>query len=158
MLMLTAAACQQRTAQQSESTLTSGQRDAITDTVRRATADFIAAVEHVDTTKAGPFFIHSPDFTFASNGELMTGWQAFQPVFKGWNGLRSQRITFLNSRIAVLSPTTAVETISATGDVVDTAGKARRIDKSAITLLWVRDSTSWKILSIHQSFPEPKAE
>ena len=159
MLLLTAVACQQRVAQQSESTLTKDQRDAITDSVRQATGDFITAVEHVDTSKAAPFFSHGPDFTFASNGELMTGWEAFQPVFReGWKDLRSQRIAFHNSRIALLSPTIALETISASGNIVDTTGKTRVIDKAALTLLWVRDSSSWKILSFHQSFPEAKAQ
>jgi hypothetical protein len=158
-LMLSAAACQQRTAQQSEPTLTSGQRAAITDSVRKATADFIAAVEHVDTARAAPFYSRSPDFTFASNGDVFTSWEAFQPVFReGWNGLRSQHIAVVNSKIAVISPTTVVETISASGSFVDTAGKKSLIDKAAITLIWVRDSSGWKILSFHQSFPPPRTQ
>jgi hypothetical protein len=159
MLMLSAAACQQRTAQQSEPTLTNGQRAAITDTVRKATSDFIAAVEHVDNARASPFFSHGPDFTFASNGNAWTGWDSFQGLFnEGWKGLRSQRIAVVKSRISVLSPTTVMETISSTGDFVDTAGKKSVIDKAALTFLWVRDSSGWKILSLHQSFPEPKTK
>ena len=155
-LTLSAVACQQRTSQQGEATVSSSQRAAITDSVRKATSDFFAAAEHVDKAKAAPFFSHGRDFTFASDGSAWIGWESFQGLFdEGWKDVRSQQISVHNSSLAVLSPSVVVETISASGNVVDTAGKKRIIDKSAMTLLWVRDSTGWKILSLHQSFAPP---
>lgn len=158
-LLLPAVACQQRNAQRNEAAPNSAQRAAITDTVRKATSDFLAAAEHVDTAKAAAFLSHGSDFTFASDGTAWTGWDSFKTVFyDGWKDTRSQQISVHNSSFAVLSPSVVVETISASGNVVDTAGKKRVIDKSAITLLWVRDSTGWKILSVHQSFAPPKTQ
>jgi hypothetical protein len=59
---------------------------------------------------------------------------------------------------AVLSPNSVVESISANANSVDTAGKKEILNKAAMTFIWVRDSSGWKILSLHQSFPPPKTQ
>ena len=156
-LSLCAIACERSNQSQVGTELTPAQRSAIADTVGKLINDFFAVGEQVDADKAAAFFSPRPDFSAAlENGAVSTSSESFlKDVREGWKGLRSQRINMGDSRIAVLSPTVAVATISATASAVDTAGKKISIPKAAFTLVWIRESGGWKVLSFHQSFPPP---
>ncbi|HJP60390.1 MAG TPA: nuclear transport factor 2 family protein [Gemmatimonadaceae bacterium] len=140
--------------------VTTIQRDAIADTVRKATADFLAAAQSVDVDKAGAFVSSSPDFAYvAQTGDITRTPEAWkQETREGWADVRSMQIRPVDSRIAVVSPTVAVETMSFSGTVVPKSGKATVVDKAAFTMVWVREPAGWKVLSFHQSFLPPRTD
>ena len=138
--------------------VTTAQRDAIVDTVRKATADFLAAAQSVDADKFGSFLTTSPDYAYAAqDGSICRTPQVCLRLTKeGWSDVQSMQIRVTDAKIAVPSPTVAVETMSISGDVVPKSGKTMTIDKAALTIVWVRETTGWKILSLQQSYPPPK--
>jgi hypothetical protein len=70
--------------------------------------------------------------------------------------VRSMQIRVLDSKVAVPSPTVAVETMTIAGSVFPKTGKTMVVDKAALTIVWVREADGWKILTFHQSFLRPK--
>jgi ketosteroid isomerase-like protein len=145
---------------QAFSTVTPAQREAIAEAIRRATTEFLAAISSVDAEKAASFDSRSADFTFAGDdGSICrTPEVCHKGMKEGFDGLRSQEIRISDAKIAVLAPNVAVETMSAVGSFSTKAGKTMVIDKSAFTMVWVREAEGWKVLVIHQSFLPPKAQ
>ncbi len=159
-LVLAAVACQPNNGGQATGSVTPAQREAIADTVSKATTDFLATMRSLDADKAATFDSRSSDYTFiGEDGSVCRTPEVCQKANKdGWKGVRSLQIRTLDSKVAVPSPTVAVETMSIAGTVVDTAGKAHVVDKGAFTIVWVRETDGWKMLSFHQSFLPPKTQ
>ena len=136
------------------------QRDAIADTVRKVTTDFLGAMQTVDADKVAAFATSSPDYAFVSeDGSIVRTSQAWQQGMKqAWSDVQSLHLRLLDAKIAVPSPTVAIETMSLGADMRLKSGEPVTIDKAALTIVWVREATGWKILSLHQSFLAPKPQ
>jgi ketosteroid isomerase-like protein len=160
LLALAAVACQPTNDRQVAATVTPAQHDAIADTVSKLTTDFLATMQSVDADKSATFDSRSRDYAFVGeDGSICRTPEACQKLNKeGWQSLRSMQIRVLDSKVAVPSPTVAVETMSVAGSIFPKSGKAIVIDKSAFTIVWVREADGWKILSFHQSFLPPKTQ
>ena len=141
-------------------TVTPAQRDAITDTVRKVTTDFLAAMQTVDVEKVAAFVTSSPDYAVVSeDGSIVRTSQLWQQRTKEvWSDLQSMQIRLLDSRIAVPASTVAIETMSLDADIRLKSGEPVTIDKVGLTIVWVREASGWKILSLHQSFLAPKPQ
>jgi ketosteroid isomerase-like protein len=153
-------ACQPNNNAQIAATVTPAQRDAIADTVRKLTTDFLAAMQSVDADKADTFDSRSPDYAFVGeDGSICRTPKPCQQANKeGWKSLRSMQVRVLESKVAVPSPTVAVETMNIAGSVFPKAGKTVVIDRAALTIVWIREPDGWKILTYHQSYLPPKTQ
>ena len=159
-LSFAAVACQANNAGQTPTTVTPAQRDAIADTVGKLTSDFLAAMRSLDADKAATFDSRSPDYAFlGEDASVCRTPEVCQRLnADGWKSLKSIDVRVLDSKIAVPSPTVAVETMTVGGSVSPKSGKPVAIDKAAITIVWVREADGWKMLTFHQSFTPPKTQ
>ena len=134
------------------------QRDAIADTVRKATTDLFGAMQTVNADKVATMATSSLDFAYVGeDGSIIRTPQAWnQSTRDGWSDLQSMRIHVLDSKVAVPSPYVAVETVSLGGTIVPKSGRPYTIDKAALTIVWVREPGGWKMFSFHQSYQLPK--
>ena len=160
LLALVAVACKPVSVPDASAPVTPAQHDAIADTVTRLTTDFIAAMQTVDADKSATFLTHSPDYAYVGQdgGVCRTPEVCEKLNREGWKDVRSMQIRVLDSKVAVPSPTVAVETMTVAGSVFPKTGKAMVIDKAALTIVWVREADGWKILSYHQSYLPPKTQ
>jgi ketosteroid isomerase-like protein len=156
-LALAMVACKPNNVGQADATVTPTQREAIADTVRNLTSDFFGAMQSVDADKAASFATSSPDYTFLSeDGGVCRTPETCQKLNKeGWQSVKSMQIRVIDSKVAVVSPTVAVETMTIGGSIFPKSGKTIVVDKAAITIVWVREAGGWKMLTFHQSFPPP---
>ena len=140
--------------------VTPAQHDAIADTVSKLTTDFLAAMQTVDADKSAAFLTRSPDYAFVSqDGSVCRTPEVCEKLNReGWKSVRSMQIRVLDSKVAVPSPTVAVETMTIAGSVFPKTGKTMVVDKAALTIVWVREADGWKILTYHQSFLPPKTQ
>jgi len=159
-LALAIVACQASSVGQPNATVTPTQRAAIADTVQKLTSDFLAAMQSVDADKASSFDTRSPDYAFLSEdgGICRTPETCAKMNKEGWQSVKSMQIRVADSKIAVASPTVAVETMNIGGSIFPKSGKPVVIDKAAITIVWVREAAGWKMLTFHQSFTPPKTQ
>jgi ketosteroid isomerase-like protein len=121
--------------------------------VRRLMADFTAAAERVNPTEVFSYFSRSPDFAAADNGTLYTSVDSLSRVYTGvFAQLQSQDVVTNESKVVVLSPTSAIVTGSGTFSPVNRAGVRSAPRGFNWTFLWVREPGGWKVLQSHQSF------
>ena len=160
LLALGAVACKPVNVREATATVTRAQHDAIADTVTKLTTDVLAAMQTVDADKSAAFLTHSPDYAFISeDGSVCRTPEVCEKLNReGWKSVRSMQIRVLDSKVAVPSPTVAVETMTFAGSVFPKTGKAMVVDKGAFTIVWVREADGWKILTFHQSFIPPKTQ
>ena len=159
-LALAIVACQSRNERQTSATTTPAQRDAIADTVSKLTSDFLAVMRSVNADKAATFMTRSPDYAFISEtGDVCRNRELCEQNNKeGWKSLKSMEIRVSDSKIAVPSPTVAVETMTVGGSISPKSGKTMVIDKAGFTIVWIREADGWKMLTFHQSFPPPRPQ
>jgi hypothetical protein len=112
----------------------------------------------VDTDKAAAFDTRSADYArLGEDGSICRTAEVCERLNKdGWQSVKSIEVRVLDSKIAVPSPTVAVETMTIGGSVSPKSGKTVVIDKAAVTIVWVREADGWKMLTYHQSYPPPK--
>jgi ketosteroid isomerase-like protein len=160
LLALAAVACQPANDRQVAATVTPAEHDAIADTVSKVTTDLLAAMQSVDAGKLATLYSRSRDYAFVGeDGSVCRTPEVCQKLNKeAWSSVRSMQIRVLDSKVAVPSPTVAVQTMTIAGSVSPTSGKTIVIDKAAFTIVWVREADGWKILSFHQSFLPPKTQ
>lgn len=154
--MLFVIACQTVPMTQSANSLSRSQRNAIADSVQQAMDHLTAAADRANAPETFAFFSRSPDFTSADNGLFYTSADSLQRVYtKIYGAIRSQNLVFTQSKIVVLSATAAVLSGTGTFSGVDLSGAATPTGRFAMSLLWVREPTGWKVLHAHQSFVRP---
>lgn len=157
---LAVVACKPVSVREAAATVTPAQHDAIADTVTKLTTEVLAIFQNVDADKYAAFDSRNPDYAFvAEDGSVCRTPEACEKLNReGWNGLRSMQIRVLDSKVAVPSPTVAVETMTVAGSVFPKTGKTMVVDKAGLTIVWVREADGWKILTFHQSFLPPKTQ
>jgi SnoaL-like protein len=155
-MLFVAIACQPVPVTQSAKSLTLSQRNSIADSVQRAMDHLTAAADRANAPETFALFSRSPDFTSADNGLFYTSADSLQRVYtEVYATIRSQSLVFTQSKIVVLSPAAAIMSGTGTFSAVDLSGAATPTGKFAMSLLWVREPTGWKVLHAHQSFVQP---
>ena len=138
--------------------LTTSDRGAIVDDVRRFLRDYQNAVSSGDLAAIAQLYDDDPAFHWIENGKVSyESHAALVAVFKGFqSSVQELQLSVRDTRIEPLAPTVANVSGSYSQVFIDQAGK-RYETAGAMTLVVVRRDSGWRILMGHVS-QEPKAE
>lgn len=162
--LLLFAACQAPPPPESE--FTDAHRQAVAEEIRQASQAWISAwaENNIDGAMAvlsddsGIFFLGGPA-VWVNNVDLVP---TTDRVRASWGSAQETRaatgIFPLEESIAVLSPNHAVQVWVAEWNVTDTEGVRTPNYPLTVTLVWVRDDGTWRILHRHQSWNEDALE
>lgn len=137
---------------QSENQLmTDTQKSEVTETIDDLMSDFIAANSKVDTTFFLSYYHEVDDAIFGIDNTITYDYEqviASLPEFA--KAIDHQEVTSINSKILVLSPTSAVVSSYGQAEVYLKNGEKSSED-FGWTIVWKNINGDWKIVHIHQS-------
>ncbi len=130
--------------------LTEEQKAEVAAQVDAVRADFWDAWRDWDVDRVISYYLNSPDFVWADEGQLFTGWAALNEAVQAGN-LESQTITFNESRTTVLAADAVHVVEQGTYSVTDTDGVTGPKIAFAFSALWMHRNGEWKVHFSHLS-------
>jgi ketosteroid isomerase-like protein len=146
------AACQPATTE-----LTDQQRGELAAEVELLHGQFWDEWRAADVHGGMSYYLNSPEFAFAMEGQLLNGFEATHDVVhEMFTNIASQTITFAESQTAVLAPNVVYVREQGVYSLTDTLGVTGPEMAFAFTANWVRSNGEWKIYFAHESAPTPE--
>jgi hypothetical protein len=107
---------------------------------------------------ADSYFVTEPA-VFAQSTRILSSMEEVREFFdpSRWNRQRTN-ITTVSSRVAVLTPESAVQVIQGRFSVTDMAGETGPEYPMSMTGVWVREDGAWKVVHWHQSWSNTPME
>jgi hypothetical protein len=138
--------------------LTEEQKAVIAAEVNAIQADFWDAWTETDVDRGISFNRNSPEYTYASEGQLVVGFAQFEEIARSNNAdVESMTMNIAASQTRVLAPNVVCVTAQGTGVATDTTGETGPEAAYAFTFIWVLRDGEWKIELTHFSAPTPEA-
>jgi len=118
---------------------------------------FWDAWRETDVTRGMFYYLNSPEFTGALEGQLVHGFAAFNDLARAaFSNVTSQAITIDESQTTVMAHDIVCVIEHVTYTQTDTAGATGPEYTAAITLAWVLRDGEWKVYHFHSSSPTPE--
>ena len=137
--------------------LTDYQKGEIAAEVELINGQFWEAWRAVDVERGMSYYLNSPDFTVALDGQLVHGYAEFDNLARSlFANIASQSITVRESQTTVMAPDVVcvIERLAYTQ--TDNAGATGPEYTAAFTSMWVRRDAEWKVHHFHNSSPTPE--
>ena len=100
------------------------------------------------------YFLDSPEFTFAFQGQMISGYSAFSDFFEAaFANVASQAISFTESKTTVMAADVVSVTTQGTYAPTDTAGVTAPASAFAFTTVWALRDGEWKVHVASNSEP-----
>ena len=142
-------ACQQTTTE-----LTDYQRGEIAAEVELVHGQFWDAWSETDFERGMSYFLDSPEFTFAFQGQMISGYSSFSDFFESaFANVASQAISIAESKTTVIAADVVSVTIQGTYAPTDTAGVSAPASAFAFTTVWAQRDGEWKVYVASNSEP-----
>jgi len=146
------AACQPATTE-----LTEEQKAEIAAEVNAIHSEMWDAWREADVPKAMSNYLDSPEFTLALQGQLISGFGAFDEMVGSiFSNVESQTITVDETQTAVFAANTVCVVEHVTYTMTDTDGITSPEYTAVLTSLWIKNDSEWRIHHYHNSSPTPE--
>ena len=115
------------------------------------------AWREADVDRGMSYYRNSPEFTFAVDGQLITGFSTFYDMaHSGFANIASQTITVTESQTTVLAPDVVCTVAKSMSAATDTLGATGPESAFVSTNIWMRHDGEWKIQFSHLSSSTPE--
>ncbi len=116
--------------------------------------EFWDAWRETDFDRGMSYYVDSPEFTFAFQGQMISGYSAFRNFLEqAFANVASQTVSFNETRTAVLAPDVVSITAQGAYSATSTDGVIGPESNFAFTTLWVRRGGEWKVQLVSNSEP-----
>jgi len=130
------------------------QKSEIAAEVNAIHAAFWDSWRETDFESGMSYYLNSPEFTFAFQGQMISGYSAFREFLEAaFTNVASQTVSFNKSRTTVLSPDVVCITAQGAYSVTNTDGVTGPESNFAFTTLWVQRDGDWKVQLAFNSEP-----
>jgi len=132
--------------------LTEDQKLAIIKELEVVDAKTTEALNNKEADAAFSYFAADNFLRFIDNGRIMEDYNSTVSTFKeSFSHLNTVNLVTSDSKITVLSPTTALQTYNLSEEVTTMGGDTMRI-KGAITGVFQKIDDRWLMVHVHQSY------
>ena len=137
--------------------LTDYQKSEIAAEVQLLHDQFWDAWREASVDRGLSYYLNSPEFTAALEGQLIHGYAAFEDFARSaFANVASQSITIDDSQTTVMAHDVVCVIEHLTYAQTDGAGVTGPEYTAAITLAWVLRDGEWKVYHFHNSSPTPE--
>jgi len=137
--------------------LTDYQKAEIEDEVQLLHDQFWDAWRETSVDRGMSYYLNSPQFTGAVEGQLIHGFAAFDDLARSvFANVARQSIRIDESQTTVMAHDLVCVIEHITYTQTDTAGETGPEYTSAITLAWALRDGEWKVYHFHSSSPTPE--
>jgi len=107
-----------------------------------------------DFDRGMSYYLNSPEFTFAFQGQMISGYSAFRDFLESaFTNVASQAVGFNESQTTVLAPDVVCVTAQGAYSVTGTDGVTGPESNFVFTTLWVQRNGEWKVQLAFNSEP-----